>query len=59
MATSPALGWFMLSEADRDAAQRFLSKLSSDGTRDELWLVATPKTNNSSLDAAMSWRELA
>lgn len=36
MATSPALGWFMLSEADRDAAQRFLSKLSSDGTRDEL-----------------------
>ena len=36
MATSPALGWFMLSEADRDAAQRYLSKLSSDGTRDEL-----------------------
>lgn len=30
-----------------------------DGTRDELWLVATPKTNNSSLDAALSWRELA
>lgn len=26
----------MLSEADRDAAHRFLSKLSSDGTRDEL-----------------------
>lgn len=33
---SPAIGWFMLSEADRDAAHRFLSKLSSDGTRDEL-----------------------
>lgn len=26
----------MLSEADRDAAHRFLSKISSDGTRDEL-----------------------
>ena len=36
MSSSPAIGWFMLSEADRDAAQRFLSKLSSDGTRDEL-----------------------
>lgn len=37
MASSgPAIGWFMLSEADRDAAHRFLSKLSSDGTRDEL-----------------------
>lgn len=34
--TNPALGWFMLSEADRDAAHRYLSKLSSDGTRDEL-----------------------
>lgn len=32
----PAIGWFMLSEADRDAAQRFLTKLTSDGTRDEL-----------------------
>ncbi|MGY6532427.1 DUF6361 family protein [Glycocaulis sp.] len=32
----PAIGWFMLSEADRDAAERFLSTLSSDGTRDEL-----------------------
>lgn len=36
MTISPAIGWFMLSEADRDAAHRFLSKLSSDGTRDEL-----------------------
>ncbi|GFZ86575.1 DUF6361 family protein [Sphingobium fuliginis] len=36
MTSSPAIGWFMLSEADRDAAHRFLSKLSSDGTRDEL-----------------------
>ncbi|MDJ0278678.1 DUF6361 family protein [Sphingomonas sp. 2R-10] len=36
MTSSPAIGWFMLSEADRDAAQRFLSKLASDGTRDEL-----------------------
>ena len=34
--SGPAIGWFMLSEADRDAAHRFLSKLSSDGTRDEL-----------------------
>ncbi|WP_089173392.1 DUF6361 family protein [Bosea sp. AS-1] len=34
--TNPAIGWFMLSEADRDSAHRFLSKLSSDGTRDEL-----------------------
>lgn len=32
----PAVGWFMLSEADRDAANRYLSKLASDGTRDEL-----------------------
>lgn len=29
----------MLSEADRDAADRFLSRLSSDGTRDELGLA--------------------
>lgn len=36
MTSSPAIGWFMLSEADRDAAHRFLAKLSSDGTRDEL-----------------------
>lgn len=36
MTIYPAIGWFMLSEADRDAAYRFLSKLSSDGTRDEL-----------------------
>ena len=36
MTGTPAIGWFMLSEADRDAAHRFLSKLSSDGTRDEL-----------------------
>lgn len=36
MTSTPAIGWFMLSEADRDAAHRFLSKLSSDGTRDEL-----------------------
>jgi hypothetical protein len=34
--TAPAVGWFMLSDADRDAANRYLSKLSSDGTRDEL-----------------------
>ncbi|HWL69434.1 MAG TPA: DUF6361 family protein [Geminicoccus sp.] len=32
----PAIGWFMLSEADRNAATRYLSKLASDGTRDEL-----------------------
>lgn len=31
-----ALGWFMLSEADRNAATRYLSKLTPDGTRDEL-----------------------
>lgn len=36
MTSPPSIGWFMLSEADRDAAHRFLSKLSSDGTRDEL-----------------------
>lgn len=36
MTSTPAIGWFMLSEADRDAAHRFLSKISSDGTRDEL-----------------------
>lgn len=36
VSAGPAIGWFMLSEADRDAANRFLSKLSSDGTRDEL-----------------------
>lgn len=36
MTIYPAVGWFMLSEADRDAAHRFLAKLSSDGTRDEL-----------------------
>ncbi len=35
-AGEPALGWFMLSEADRSAAERYLSKLASDGTRDEL-----------------------
>ncbi|RDJ10137.1 hypothetical protein B5K05_13485 [Rhizobium phaseoli] len=34
--TNPAVGWFMLSEADRNAANRYLSKLASDGTRDEL-----------------------
>src|SRR3954453_20385247 len=32
----PAIGWFMLSEADRASANRYLSRLSSDGTRDEL-----------------------
>ncbi len=32
----PAIGWFMLSEADRASANRYLSSLSSDGTRDEL-----------------------
>jgi hypothetical protein len=32
----PAIGWFMLSEADRISANRYLSQLSSDGTRDEL-----------------------
>lgn len=36
MTIDPSIGWFMLSEADRDAAHRFPSKLSSDGTRDEL-----------------------
>jgi hypothetical protein len=35
-AGEPAVGWFMLSEADRSAAERYLSKLASDGTRDEL-----------------------
>lgn len=34
--TEPAIGWFLLSEADRSAANRYLSKLASDGTRDEL-----------------------
>lgn len=34
--TAAAIGWFMLSEADREAAHRYLSKLSTDGTRDEL-----------------------
>lgn len=34
--TDPKIGWFMLSEADRSAANKYLSKLSSDGTRDEL-----------------------
>jgi len=32
----PAIGWFMLSEADRAAANRLLSGTASDGTRDEL-----------------------
>lgn len=32
----PAIGWFMLSEADRAAANRLLSGGASDGTRDEL-----------------------
>ena len=32
----PAIGWFMLSEADRAAAGRLLSSAASDGTRDEL-----------------------
>lgn len=32
----PAIGWFMLSEADRVAANRLLSGAASDGTRDEL-----------------------
>lgn len=32
----PAIGWFMLSEADRAAANRLLSGAASDGTRDEL-----------------------
>lgn len=32
----PAIGWFMLSEADRAAAARHLASLASDGTRDEL-----------------------
>src|SRR4051812_8696306 len=32
----PAIGWFMLSEADRAAANRLLASASSDGTRDEL-----------------------
>ncbi len=34
--SDPAIGWFMLSEADRAAASRHLAKLASDGTRDEL-----------------------
>lgn len=34
--TEPRIGWFMLSEADRSAANRYLTKLSTDGTRDEL-----------------------
>ncbi len=32
----PAIGWFMLSEADRAAANRLLASATSDGTRDEL-----------------------
>jgi hypothetical protein len=32
----PAIGWFMLSEADRAAANRLLASAASDGTRDEL-----------------------
>ncbi|MBD3676838.1 MAG: hypothetical protein HUJ27_00360 [Rhodobacteraceae bacterium] len=32
----PVIGWFMLSEADRAAANRLLTSVSSDGTRDEL-----------------------
>jgi hypothetical protein len=36
MTGTPAIGWFMLSEADRSAANKFLSELTSDGTRDEL-----------------------
>lgn len=32
----PMIGWFMLSEADRAAANRLLAGASSDGTRDEL-----------------------
>ncbi|MDR7037973.1 hypothetical protein J2X36_002728 [Methylobacterium sp. BE186] len=32
----PAIGWFMLSEADRSAANKFLAEIISDGTRDEL-----------------------
>lgn len=32
----PSIGWFMLSEADRAAANRYLAQLASDGTRDEL-----------------------
>jgi hypothetical protein len=34
--TEPTIGWFMLSESDRTAACRYLAKLSSDDTRDEL-----------------------
>lgn len=34
--SEPKIGWFMLSEADRSAASKYLSTLSSDGTRDEL-----------------------
>src|SRR5258708_28713499 len=36
IAAAPSIGWFMLSEADRSAANRYLTKLASDGTRDEL-----------------------
>lgn len=32
----PRIGWFMLSEADRAAANRLLAGATSDGTRDEL-----------------------
>lgn len=32
----PMIGWFMLSEADRLAANRLLASTSTDGTRDEL-----------------------
>ncbi len=32
----PTIGWFMLSEADRASANRYLSQISSEGTRDEL-----------------------
>lgn len=32
----PTIGWFMLAEADRASANRYLASLSSDGTRDEL-----------------------
>ncbi|NJR80314.1 DUF6361 family protein [Sphingomonas corticis] len=34
--SEPTIGWFMLSEADRAAANRLLASASSDGTRDEL-----------------------
>ncbi|ACD20776.1 DUF6361 family protein [Paraburkholderia phytofirmans] len=32
----PSIGWFVLSEADRASANRYLASLASDGTRDEL-----------------------